>query len=189
MTEDRASDGGGTRSHDWEPIGRSDIDLLARLVTAETVLEGGVGEILRMDGAADVALGELVAWAWVVDDDRSHVLLVDHRRRGVWMPPGGRAARGEYPAAASARELFEETGVRGALVHQHPVLVDAVASTAPDGTAVMTLGVAFLFAADRSLPLTPETGQAAAWWPLAAAPQRRAEHHWRRVTRELAAGR
>ena len=40
-------------------------------------------------------------------------LLILHRRLGVWLPPGGECNPGETPAEAAARELFEETGLRG----------------------------------------------------------------------------
>lgn len=41
------------------------------------------------------------------------VLLIHHKRLGVWLPPGGEMQEGETPLEAAARELFEETGLRG----------------------------------------------------------------------------
>jgi 8-oxo-dGTP pyrophosphatase MutT (NUDIX family) len=41
------------------------------------------------------------------------VLLIHHKRLGIWLPPGGELAEGETPLEAAARELFEETGLRG----------------------------------------------------------------------------
>jgi 8-oxo-dGTP pyrophosphatase MutT (NUDIX family) len=45
---------------------------------------------------------------------RGAVLLVLHRRLGVWLPVGGELEPGETPLEAAARELLEETGLRGA---------------------------------------------------------------------------
>ena len=41
------------------------------------------------------------------------MLLIRHLRLGVWLPPGGELEAGETPLEAAARELFEETGLRG----------------------------------------------------------------------------
>lgn len=41
------------------------------------------------------------------------VLVIAHRRLGTWLPVGGELAPGETPLEAAARELREETGLRG----------------------------------------------------------------------------
>ena len=39
------------------------------------------------------------------------VLLILHRAKGLWLPPGGHVEPDEPPTAAAVREVFEETGL------------------------------------------------------------------------------
>ena len=48
------------------------------------------------------------------------VLLIHHKRLGIWLPPGGECEAGETPLEAARRELVEETG----LVGEFPILSD-----------------------------------------------------------------
>lgn len=44
--------------------------------------------------------------------DGEYILLVNHRRIGAWVPPGGHIEDTELPEETVIREIFEETGVR-----------------------------------------------------------------------------
>lgn len=50
------------------------------------------------------------AAAVVIHDGK--VLLVKHKKLGLWLPPGGHIEANEYPHVAAERECVEETGVR-----------------------------------------------------------------------------
>jgi 8-oxo-dGTP diphosphatase len=53
------------------------------------------------------------------------VLLVRQAYRSRWGIPGGLLQRGEAPAAAAVREVFEETGLAIELIGEPAVVVDA----------------------------------------------------------------
>ena len=53
--------------------------------------------------------------------NEGRLLLIFHKRLGKWLPPGGELEPGETPLEAAARELFEETGLRGEFPVTSPI--------------------------------------------------------------------
>jgi len=53
----------------------------------------------------------LVVYVVLLDPDDPAVLLVDHRRSGLWLPAGGHVEPGEHPATTMRREVAEELGL------------------------------------------------------------------------------
>jgi 8-oxo-dGTP pyrophosphatase MutT (NUDIX family) len=58
----------------------------------------------------------------VVDHDR--ILLLRHRKLGMWLPPGGHVDANELPDEAAVREVLEETGVVAQLVGERGLPLD-----------------------------------------------------------------
>ncbi len=58
----------------------------------------------------------LVSYFVLVDQARTSILLVDHRKAGLWLPTGGHVELGEDPHDTVLRELAEELGPRAAMV-------------------------------------------------------------------------
>ena len=80
------------------------------LADAEAAVAEYEGAIVWFSGRVDSYRMPIAVEVWVLDPTLTRVLLVEHRWRG-WVPPGGKAERGEVPRAAAARELLEETGL------------------------------------------------------------------------------
>jgi 8-oxo-dGTP pyrophosphatase MutT (NUDIX family) len=56
--------------------------------------------------------GHITGSAWVLNQDRTKVLLVHHAKLNRWLQPGGHADGDEDVVGVALRELDEETGVK-----------------------------------------------------------------------------
>ena len=59
----------------------------------------------------DHAVGHFTGSAWLVSADGDRVLLMHHRKLGLWLQPGGHADGDADLARVALREAQEETGV------------------------------------------------------------------------------
>ena len=59
----------------------------------------------------ELAQGHVTGSAWVVSPDRSHVLLLHHRKHEQWFQPGGHADGDADILRVALRETSEETGL------------------------------------------------------------------------------
>jgi 8-oxo-dGTP pyrophosphatase MutT (NUDIX family) len=51
-----------------------------------------------------------------VFNEQAEILMIKHKKLGVWLPPGGHIDENELPCDAVVREIYEETGVRVSVV-------------------------------------------------------------------------
>ncbi|MCL1790389.1 MAG: NUDIX domain-containing protein [Peptococcaceae bacterium] len=52
----------------------------------------------------------------IVFNKGNEFLMIKHKKQRVWLPPGGHVEDNELPDEAVLREIYEETGVRAALI-------------------------------------------------------------------------
>jgi 8-oxo-dGTP diphosphatase len=76
------------------------------------------GEQLFRTVPPDTPPRHLVSYFVPFDEASRRVLLGDHRKSGLWLPPGGHAEDGEDPRDTVTREASEELGIRARF---HPV--------------------------------------------------------------------
>jgi 8-oxo-dGTP pyrophosphatase MutT (NUDIX family) len=134
--------------------------------------------LARLDEGPDALRREgrpshLTASAVVLDASRSSVLLVLHRRTGLWLQPGGHVEDGDASLAATAlREAVEETGVAD-LRPLGPSPVHLERHPAPCG-AEHHLDVRFAVRApDGAVPTVSDESLDVAWYALDALPVQR----------------
>jgi ADP-ribose pyrophosphatase YjhB (NUDIX family) len=100
--------------------------------------------------------GHLTGSAWIIDQDRSHVLLTRHARIGAWVQLGGHVEDDPDMLNAAWREAREESGlinVRPVSDHIFDVDVHEIPET-PKEPAHLHYDIRFLFEADSVDKLT-----------------------------------
>jgi 8-oxo-dGTP pyrophosphatase MutT (NUDIX family) len=133
--------------------------------------------------------GHITGSAWILDEARTHALLVHHRKLDRWLQPGGHA-EGERDAHAIARrEAREETGLahlRDAQPGIYDVDVHVIPARGSDPEHAH-YDIRFAFIADRDEPLVvSEESHALAWRPLAELDRDGVDESVRRLARKSA---
>lgn len=128
----------------------------------------------------------LVSYCALVAD--GHVLLGDHRKAGLWLPPGGHVEPAEHPREAARREAREElAGLEAAFLTDAPVLL----SVQRDVGASRHTDVSLWFAlrGDRTRRCGFDGGEfrALRWWPMSGLPAGRSRPDLARLAARLAA--
>ena len=97
---------------------------LQRHVPADALEGAHLARILRFVAAHPqpfdraIAEGHLTGSAVVISRSGDRVLLLHHKKLGIWLQPGGHGEPGETTGEAVAlREAFEETGIRDLELH------------------------------------------------------------------------
>ncbi len=61
-----------------------------------------------------------VATGYIYDQETTRFLLVQHRKLGKWLAPGGHLEEGEEPHVGALREVREEIGCQGRILDVLP---------------------------------------------------------------------
>ena len=116
-----------------------------------------------------LACGHVTGSAWITDLDRSHALLVHHRKLDKWLQPGGHCDGDPRVLEVALREAREETGLQSV----RPVsaaIYDVDAHDIPERKGVpahVHYDIRFLLEADRAEPLrVSEESHDARWVAL-----------------------
>ncbi|MEU6548515.1 NUDIX domain-containing protein [Streptomyces sp. NPDC046859] len=87
----------------WDSLERTHLTTTAQWITS--------GAPLHRVRKPDVPATHLVSYFVVLDATSGRLLLVAHRKAGLWLPSGGHVEPGEDPWAAVVRECREELGI------------------------------------------------------------------------------
>ncbi len=63
---------------------------------------------------------DFTATGYVVNPERTKILVIFHNKLQKWLPAGGHLERNELPHEAALREVYEETGVKACVISDDP---------------------------------------------------------------------
>lgn len=129
--------------------------------------------------------GHFTVGAFVVAD--GHMLLVHHRRLGIWLEPGGHIDPEDATLeAAAARELIEETGVVGTLDGDGIFDLDVHPIPAGKGEPPHHhFNVGFHFTAEKAAPVASAEVKDARWVALDEVADLNTDYALRRASAKL----
>lgn len=76
-------------------------------------------EIFRMEKPATPPI-HLVSYFVLFDSETNQLLLTDHKKAGLWLPPGGHVEIDEHPKETVKREIQEELGIQADFLKELP---------------------------------------------------------------------
>jgi 8-oxo-dGTP pyrophosphatase MutT (NUDIX family) len=92
-----------------------------------------------------------VATGYVYDQEATRFLLVQHRKLGKWLAPGGHLEEGEQPHLGALREVQEEIGCQGRIL-------DVLTTPQVATPSVPQLPAPFCILAE-TIPASPREGE------------------------------
>lgn len=128
----------------------------------------------------------LVSYFVLLDRVRQQLLLVDHRKAGLWLPSGGHVEPNEHPQATVEREAQEELRVNAEFLFPEPIFLTVtrtVGQTA--GHIDVSLWYVVLGDCKQFLHYDREEFVQIRWFPVQSLPFERADPHLKRFTAKL----
>jgi 8-oxo-dGTP pyrophosphatase MutT (NUDIX family) len=126
-------------------------------------------------GVTDQILHQAGAIAYRVVNGKVEVLLMTSRDTGRWIIPKGNIAPGKTPAAAAAREAYEEAGVKGRIGSAIPLGFYYYSKRFASGEARPAAVEVYLLQVDKHFEKWPEQGERRRRWLSPAAAVRLVE--------------
>jgi 8-oxo-dGTP diphosphatase len=96
----------------------------------------------------------LIVYFVPVDAANRCLLLGDHRKSGLWLPPGGHVEDGEDPRQAVIREMREELGVPAEFADDKPLFLTVTPTNGPENHLDVSLW--FVVRVARKAQLNPD---------------------------------
>lgn len=126
----------------------------------------------------------LVSYFVVVDGD--HVLLVDHKKAGLWLPSGGHVEMNEHPKDTVKREIREELDINADFLFELPQFV-TVSETVGSTAGHTDVSLWYVVKGDKSQEYVFDEDEfnAIEWFHMDEIPFEKSDPHMKRMIEKL----
>ena len=147
-------------------------------------IESG-SEIFRIEKPATPDI-HLVSYFMIVSPEMDQILLVDHKKAELWLPPGGHVEPGEDPQQTVRREAKEELGIEAEFLFDEPLLL-TVTKTAGNVARHTDVSLWYLLKGDpcESLEYDAEEFNQIRWFGIDEIPFERSDPHMKRFIEKM----
>lgn len=148
-------------------------------------IEGG-SEIFRLEKPATPDT-HLVSY--FVVKDKNKVLLVDHKKAELWLPPGGHVEPGENPKETVRREAKEELGINAEFIYEDPIFL-TVTKTVGNVAKHTDVSLWYVLKGNSgdSFVYDEEEFNQISWFRMDEIPFERSDPHMRRFVEKMRGG-
>ncbi|MCF7852587.1 MAG: NUDIX hydrolase [Simkaniaceae bacterium] len=144
------------------------------------------GDSLFRTESPDIPPKHLVSYCILYDRQHRKILLVDHIKAELWIPPGGHVDLDEHPQEAAKRELKEELGISLPLLSSDPLFINVTPS---QGLYSMHTDVTLWYVFEAEIDMMFQIDQRefidAAWFHLSNIPTQRSHDSIVRFAKKL----
>ena len=141
--------------------------------------------LYRLDKADDPPQ-HLVSYFMLFDGVQQKLLLVDHKKAGLWLPSGGHVEPDEHPQATVQREVREELGIAANFFSPTPLFL-TVTQTVGAVARHVDVSLWFVLHGDAAQPLWFDEAEfhGVRWFALDDLPLARCDPHLPRFVAKL----
>ena len=134
----------------------------------------------------DIPPKHLVSYFVLYDEHAQKILLVDHKKSGLWLPAGGHVDINEHPNITAIRECQEELNIEPEFLYEAPIFLTStitVGQTA--GHIDVSLWYVFKGEEAQNYNYDPSEFNAIKWYGFEDIPYQKSDPHMRRFVEKL----
>lgn len=128
----------------------------------------------------------LVSYFLLIDENVNRILLVDHKKACLWLPPGGHVEPNEHPRETVKREILEELGITANFLLHDPLFA-TVTKTVGQTAGHTDVSLWYLLKGDSTLTLDYDRDEFndIQWFNIECIPYENSDPHMRRFIQKL----